>query len=269
MTGNLESHMQDRRLTTVKLKITTRCNRACRDCIFSEGMAGRDMQNAVLERALCVISEVAFDELHINGGEPTLHEAFKCLSDTLRCAFPLATMKLGTNVIRAAHDDMLLRAIARCYDVVLIGCDDSHRNVSHLIKVLPALRRAGIQVVVNSVIEWATPDTLVRIARLCEDYRAVHVLNHVHHVDVGQPEMELTGLCTRYERQHLMVDVDGACYRCFNAMSKVDSEFTVFDEDVMDRLFASRRCHYSFCKLCHEYSPREIGRALARSETGG
>ena len=50
-----------------------------------------------------------------------------------------------------------------------------------------------------------------------------------------------------------MIAENGRCYRCFNAMAGVDSEFSVWDPDFAEKVFAERGNHYLFCVKCHEY----------------
>lgn len=240
-------------LTTAKIKITTKCNRDCDFCIFAARNQGVNMPRATFGTILDRLAEIPYRQLHINGGEPTVHKDFVPLSRDARAATAGRTMVLGTNVITVARNTRILDAVLECYDQILIGCDDEHHNYDHVATAVPLLRRHGKIVVVNSVLEGITPDRLAWLGRLCAEHGAIHVTNHVHHIDVGQPANTLNGLCLRNYDQHLMIAEDGSCYRCFNAMSIVDSEFTVWDNDFADRVFAPRRAHYAFCGKCHEY----------------
>ncbi|MGW4792728.1 radical SAM protein [Nonomuraea sp. NPDC004297] len=246
--------MSTRTLKTAKIKITTKCNRDCGFCIFANGAQGENMPLELFATILDRLESIPFQQLHINGGEPTVHRDFSELSRLARARLPETVMVLGTNAITLARNQRLMATAMACYDRILIGCDDEHGNFDQVEAVVPALRRAGKTVVVNSVLEAIDEARRIRLARLCDRHGAVHVTNHVHHIDVGQPANQLGGLCARYLDQHLMIELDGSCYRCFNAMAKDDSEFSVWDPDFPAKVFAPRRNHYRFCLRCHEYT---------------
>ncbi|MBG0818683.1 radical SAM protein [Planomonospora sp. ID82291] len=241
-------------LKTAKVKITTKCNRSCDFCIFANGAQGENMTPEVFSTILDRLESIPFRQLHINGGEPTVHRGFPALSRLARTRLPDKVMVLGTNAITLARNQRLMNATLHSYDQILIGCDDEHGNYAEVHAVVPVLRAAGKTVVVNSVLEGISEERLAGLADLCTAHGAVHVTNHVHHIDVGQPANDLHGLCARYLDQHLMIELDGSCYRCFNAMAKEDSEFSVWDEDFAAKVFAPRRHHYRFCGKCHEYT---------------
>jgi cyclic pyranopterin phosphate synthase len=241
-------------LKTAKIKITTKCNRSCDFCIFADGAQGENMPLPTFATVLDRLETIPFQQLHINGGEPTVHRDFPALSRLARTRLPDKVMVLGTNALSLARNKRLMAATLACYDQVLIGCDDEHGNYDQVHAAIPILRAAGKTVVVNSVLEGISPSRLDQLAELCAAHGAIHVTNHVHHIDVGQPLNELRGLCARYLDQHLMIELDGSCYRCFNAMAKDDSEFNVWDDDFTAKVFAPRRHHYRFCGKCHEYA---------------
>nr|WP_308801534.1 radical SAM protein [Streptomyces polyasparticus] len=245
--------LQARTLKTAKIKITTKCNRSCDFCIFAEGGQGVNMPLETFRTVLDKLAQLPFQQLHINGGEPTVHRDFAELSRLAHERFPDRVRVLGTNAITLARNTRLLEASLAHYDQVLIGSDDEHENYDEVAAVVPTLRAAGRTVVVNSVLEATDPKHLARLADLCEENGAIHVTNNVHHIDVGQPKNVLGGLCDRYLDQHLMIEVDGDCYRCFNAMAKYDSEFSLWDADFAEKVFAPRAQHYKFCLKCHEY----------------
>ncbi|MGW5400160.1 radical SAM protein [Streptomyces sp. NPDC003952] len=254
-------------LKTAKVKITTKCNRSCDFCIFADGAHGENMSLELFARILDRLGTVPFRQLHINGGEPTVHRDFPALSRLAHTRLPDTVMVLGTNAITLARNHRLFDVTCEVYDQILIGCDDEHGNYDEVAHVVPLLRQAGKTVVINSVLEAISSSHLDQVAALCERTGAIHVTNHVHHIDVGQPDNRLGGLCARYLDQHLMVEIDGSCYRCFNAMAKEDSEFTVWDEDFATKLFAPRTQHYRFCLKCHEYT--DSGRQTMPATAGG
>lgn len=251
-------------LRTAKVKITTKCNRDCDFCIFSARNQGINMPLDTFTKILDRLALIPFQQLHINGGEPTVHKQFIELSDLARQRLPHAVMVLGTNAITLARNRRLMAATLRCYDQILIGSDDEHRNYDALAAAVPILRAAGKTVVVNTVLEATDTERLAWLGRLCADHGAIHVTNHIHHIEAGQPHVELRGLCHRYRDQHLMIEPDGSCYRCFNAMSRIDSEFSVWDDDFADQVFAERTRHYRFCGRCHEYSDSGVPAAPVR-----
>jgi cyclic pyranopterin phosphate synthase len=247
-----------RMLTTAKIKITTKCNRDCDFCIFAARNDGvntsRDTFHAILSR----LADIPYRQLHINGGEPTVHKEFVDFSRAARAAARDRTNVLGTNVITVARNHRIMDAVLECYDQILIGSDDEHQNYDHVATAIPILRAHGKTVVVNSVLEGISTERLAWLRDLCAEHGAIHVTNHVHHIDVGQPDNTLRGLCHRNRDQHLMIQEDGSCCRCFNAMSTIDSEFTVWDNDFAEKLFHDRATHYHCCGKCHEYQDSGI-----------
>jgi cyclic pyranopterin phosphate synthase len=240
-------------LKTAKVKITTKCNRACDFCIFADGKDGTNMSFELFEAVLDRLSSINFLQLHINGGEPTVHRQFTEISVAARQRLAGRSMVLGTNAITIARNRRLMDVVLENYDEVLIGSDDEHQNFAEVAAVLPTLTAAGKTAVVNSVIEGIDPNRLAWLSDLCSTHGAIHVVNHIHHLDRGQPANQMRGLCLRNRDQHLMIQEDGSCYRCFNAMSRVDSEFNIWDPDFATKLFADRLDHYAFCARCHEY----------------
>ncbi|MFD3756744.1 radical SAM protein [Streptomyces sp. NPDC058622] len=254
-------------LKTAKVKITTKCNRSCDFCIFADGAHGENMSLELFARILDRLEAVPFRQLHINGGEPTVHRDFPALSQLAATRLSATALVLGTNAVTLARNQRLLDVTCEVYDQILIGCDDEHGNYDEVAHVVPLLRQAGKTVVINSVLEAISRSHLDQVAALCEQTGAIHVTNHVHHIDVGQPNIQLGGLCARYLDQHLMIEIDGSCYRCFNAMAKEDSEFTVWDDDFATKVFSPRTQHYRFCLKCHEYA--DSGHQMVPATVGG
>jgi cyclic pyranopterin phosphate synthase len=247
------SRPDGRILKTAKVKITTKCNRACEYCIFSARMQGANMSRQTFTAILDRLGTIPFRQLHINGGEPTVHKDFVEFSRRARMVTTGRVMVLGTNAITIARNRRLLDSVLACYDQVLIGCDEEHENYGAVERVVPLLRAQNKTVVVNSILQAVSAERLRWLAELCRKHGAVHVTNDVHHIDVGQPIQPVRGLCHRTRDQHLMIQEDGSCYRCFNAMARIDSEFSVWDPDFAEKVFAERTAHYQFCDKCHEY----------------
>ncbi|MFE5257691.1 radical SAM protein [Streptomyces coelicoflavus] len=218
----VQTQQASRTLKTAKIQITPKCNRHCDFCIFADGGQGVNMPVETFRTVLDRLDQVPFRQLHINGGEPTVHREFVELSALARERFPDRTMMLGTNAVTLVRNTRLLDATLAHYDQILIGCDDEHGNYDEVLAMVPVLRSAGKTVVVNSVLEAVDPTWLAR-----------------HHIDVGQPANELRGLCDRYVDPHLMLEDDGSCYRCFNAMAKYDGKFGVWDDDFAERVFGT------------------------------
>ncbi|WKV74180.1 radical SAM protein [Streptomyces sp. PCS3-D2] len=262
-----QSRLPTRTLKTAKVKITTKCNRSCDFCIFADGAHGVNMPIETFSAVLDQLDRVPFAQLHINGGEPTVHRGFPELSQLAHDRLPHVVMVLGTNAITLARNRRLMDVTLEVYDQVLIGADDEHDNYNEVHQVVPVLRAAGKTVVLNSIRGKVSDERMEGFAALARATGSIHVTNDVHHIDVGQPDNLLGGLCARYLDQHLMVETDGSCYRCFNAMAKEDSEFSVWDSDFADKVFAPRAVHYKFCLKCHEYS--DSGHAVVPALIGG
>lgn len=127
-------------LKTAKIKITTKCNRSCDFCIFADGAQGENMSLDLFSTILARLETIPFQQLHINGGEPTVHRDFPALSDAARTRLPDKVMVLGTNAITLARNQRIMEATLRSYDQILIGCDDEHENYAEVHAVVPRLR---------------------------------------------------------------------------------------------------------------------------------
>lgn len=127
-----------RTLKTAKVKITTKCNRHCDFCIFADGAQGENMSLSLFSTILTRLETIPFQQLHINGGEPTVHRDFPALSDAARTRLPDKVMVLGTNAITLARNQPIMDATLRSYDQILIGCDDEHGNYDEVHAVVPA-----------------------------------------------------------------------------------------------------------------------------------
>ncbi|MFD0505182.1 hypothetical protein ACFQ0G_24430 [Streptomyces chiangmaiensis] len=109
--------------------------------MFADGAQGENMSLELFSTVLARLETIPFQQLHINGGEPTVHRDFPALSDAARTRLPGKVMVLGTNAITLARNKRIMEATLRSYDQVLIGCDDEHENYDEVHAVVPASAR--------------------------------------------------------------------------------------------------------------------------------
>ena len=210
----------------IKVKINGRCMNACRFCTF-HGRPER-LEWPQVSRVLRAAPEGWRGLVLINGGEPTLHPRFVTIAERLGALRPGLRVGLGTNLrlfermaAGVATPDGIRarwRAILACFDLVQIGCDDEHRNLDVVERLMPSLREAGHEVYLNCLVEAASPATQERLRAL--DCATGSQTRFAHVTPRGAErqrasEQGTRGLCAR-RRHQLLVDCDGAIHFCFD-----------------------------------------------------
>ena len=250
--------MQDmKQIDVVKIKITNRCNRACTFCVFHEPPSqSEDLSLFTFAEMVDLLRPVPFRRFHINGGEPLLHRDFTSMTELAEEKLEPEIMVLGTNALLLRSEPVLAAFVRDHYDEICIGCDNEHRNIDAVETVVPYLLDSSrTLVVINSLIEYSDRTLLDRLDRLKAraPERIILVRNHVYHTVSDQKVHKLEGLCQQGGKRYLMIQENGTCYRCFNAMVPDDSEFCIWDEDFYEKLAADRTAHYKFCPWCGRY----------------
>ena len=237
---------------TLKIKITDKCNRKCEFCVFNNN--SRDMTLDELKRVVEIVKDVRFSKLHINGGEPLVHKNFLEITEYTKKRFPDKTFVLGTNAVLLDGNENLLTFVRDNYKEICIGCDDEHKNIDVLERVIPILKqREDIVVVVNSLIEYTSEDTFERINALKNKYGIIAVCNNVYHTKKGAPVNNLRkGLCKK-QNSVIMIQENGDFYRCFNCCIPDDKEGSVYDPNFLSYIEQPRKTHFSVCPWCKCY----------------
>lgn len=240
----------------LKIKINSRCTRKCSFCIFSDN-AKDDMSlqsmKAILSKAKTTFY---FSKIHINGGEPTLHPEFREISEYLRTEFQGKGLILGTNCTTISKIPKLKNIVLSCYDSFFIGCDDEHRNIDDVEKIIPQMVQASKFVLINTLRDYLSPETKNRLSQLCSLLPVVHVLNNVHHLCTGTKK-NVQAPCVRYKNKNLLVVKNMDCFRCFNAINEDEPEFNLLNPNLKKLLFTQPSTPYSFCSYCDEYLPEK------------
>ena len=246
-----------KQIDIVKIKITNRCNRACQFCVFHESPTqSTDLSLPAFAKMVDILRPVPLRRFHINGGEPLLHPDFTTMTELVEERLDPEIMVLGTNAVLLEQECVLAAFVREHYDEVCIGCDSEHRNIGAVEAVVPYLLSASrTLVVINSLVEYSDQLLLDRLDRLkaLAPERIILVRNHVYHTASGQAIHKLQGLCRQEGKRYLMIQENGGCYRCFNAMVPDDGEFCIWDEDFYAKLAAGRTAHYKFCPWCRRY----------------
>ena len=249
--------MNIKQIDVVKIKITNRCDRGCAFCVFHEPPTqSTDLPLLAFTEMVDILRLVPFQRLHINGGEPLLHRDFITMTELAEERLEPAIMVLGTNALTLQQEPVLAAFVRNHYDEICIGCDNEHRNIDAVEAVVPYLLDSSqTLVVINSIMEYSDRPLLDRLDRLKArtPERIILVRNHVYHEVSDQPIHKLQGLCEQEGKRYLMIQENGSCYRCFNAMVPDDSEFCIWDKDFYEKLAADRTVHYKFCPWCGRY----------------
>ncbi|MDD4082827.1 MAG: radical SAM protein [Sphaerochaetaceae bacterium] len=242
-------------IDSFKIKITPKCTRHCSYCIFNDNnskeMAIKEF-NKILEKG----KQFHFNKIFINGGEPTIHSEFITISQTLRKNFPHKEKILGTNCTVLFYSDKLLKEAIKSYDTFLIGCDDEHNNTKEVLKIVPKLRYAKKTVVINTVTSHVSKRLNKLIDKLCKKTGSIHIHNQVHHSQTDKQKNRIKKICKKYLHKTLLVDVNGNCHRCYNAVEKNNPEFNIKDNNFKEKLFCEPKNPYNFCYYCDEYDSK-------------
>ena len=236
----------------IKIKITDRCDRACRYCVFNNQSV--DLGFEQYKKMLHLIQPINFEKLHINGGEPLLNPAFEDMILYTRELFPDKTLVLGSNLVQLKKRKKLIDFIGDNFQEVCVGCDLEHRNIDIVEEVVPLLcKDRNVTVVLNSIIEYMDEDLELRCENLRNRWDVICVRNHVYHIKSGKVINSLSkGLCSN-QNKVLMIQENGDYYRCFNCAIPDDKEGNIFSTDFLDTIYQPRTTHFSFCPWCKCY----------------
>lgn len=240
------------RFEKVKIKITDRCDRNCRFCVFNNQSI--DLSLEQFKKMLHVIKPLDFGKLHINGGEPLLNPTFKEMILYAREVFPDKIFVLGSNLVRLERRKDLIVFIRDYFQEICIGCDLEHRNIDIVEKVVPILcKNKNMTIVLNSIIEYTDEAFKARVEELHKRWNVICVKNHIYHTKSGKPINSLSkGLCAN-QNKVLMIQENGDYYRCFNCAIPDDKEGNIFGSDFSDNICRPRTTHFSFCPWCKGY----------------
>jgi len=213
-------------LRTIKVKINGRCMNACRFCTFHGRKERLEWEH--VERVLRAAPGDWRGQLLINGGEPTLHPRFVSIARRLGALRPRLRVGLGTNLRlfermasgRQVSDRVIERwtALCSCFDLVQIGCDDEHRNLRVVRRLVPRLREQGVEVYLNCLLEAASEQIRSSLRTLDRQTGSITRFGHVTPRGEARPSGPVSsapGLCVK-RRRELLVDCDGALFFCFN-----------------------------------------------------
>lgn len=240
------------RYEKIKIKITDRCNRNCKYCVFNNHSI--DLSFNSFKQMLHSIQNIEFEKFHINGGEPLLNSSFIEMVNYAKQFFPDKIFVLGTNGVGLNTNYELLRYIKENFDEICIGCDDEHRNIDIVEEIVPFLcSNSNITIILNSLIEYTSESTKKRCEKLSELWNVICVQNHVYHTKSGKPINNLRkGLCSN-QNKVLMIQENGDYYRCFNCAIPDDAEGNIFSPDFISQISNPRTTHFSYCPWCKCY----------------
>jgi len=253
---------------TIKVKINGRCMNACRFCTF-HGRPER-LEWAHVARVLHAAPEGWTGQVLVNGGEPTLHPSFVAIAQALHALRPGCRVGVGSNLRlfeRMAEGFVVSpRVLARwkvmlaCFDLVQIGCDDEHRNLDVVVRLVPELRARGVDVYLNCLLEAASEGTLARLRALAERTGCHVRFSHItprgtQRRSESEPASDV--LCAKRCRE-LLVDCDGALHFCFNQeLERPVGNLHALDDEALRRLVRGYVPAQPFgaCGSCERFQP--------------
>jgi organic radical activating enzyme len=159
-----------------------------------------------------------FKRIVINGGEPTIHPQFIDINKFLLKKFPEKRKEIGTNLrlfeTMNVHTKERLESIYSTYQRIQIGCDDEHKNIDIVEKLVPEFVKRGIRVAINSVNGFYSKKTKLRLERLKKKYGVKLMFSPLAHDSEGKSFFKKRGLCIDRRRDFLL-DCDGKAYFCY------------------------------------------------------
>ncbi|HBR80356.1 MAG: hypothetical protein UX09_C0004G0025 [Candidatus Uhrbacteria bacterium GW2011_GWE2_45_35] len=237
----------------LKIKILSRCSRMCSFCIFSND-GKKDMPFDKFINIINKFNEIHFNKIFINGGEPTLYPQIDEIGEYLKNKFPHKELVLGTNCTIINRSEKIFQSVLKHFDTFAIGCDDEHRNITDVLNIVPRLRAANKTVVINTLNNYISKENDDKLKKLSADYGVVHVYNNLHHFCNGKKINKTIRKCSKLKQCDLMVTINGACFKCFNAVDETAPDFMIDDEDFAKKLFKSNKKPYKYCYYCDDYT---------------
>lgn len=246
------------RATVLKLKINGLCVRDCSFCPFHHDPSLLEV--AHLEKLFSLWPEPTYEQLVINGGEPTIHPRFDEICTFLRgLETGGASLEIGTNLVTVADGSprarKLLDTMLQTFGRFRVGCDDEHRNIDILERLAPEILKAGRGIIVNAVVDHCGEDVRKRLRRLWEDHGVKVLRSQLMH-DVRQtPRLREQGAPCLLRLRELVFDCNGDAFFC------CDQEFEKPAFNLKDADAAALRYYlkdfdpapYAFCDHCSRY----------------
>lgn len=252
------------RLKTIKFKINGICMNKCRFCIFHDNPARLDYRD--MDKVMGVFPRDWRGQILINGGEPVLHPDIADISARLASNHTRQRRGIGTNLLyfknRNAARQSLFTHILACFDLFQIGCDDEHKNIDVVERIVPEIIAAGKEVYINCLLEYCSKDTRARLEKLDQQHgsvtRFVHAKDYTAlarmHLDRNLDTLERAPCSRRYKE--VLIDCDGKIFFCFN-QEFADSSGNIHDmtNNALRQVLFEDEIKYPFraCKSCQFY----------------
>lgn len=246
-------------IKTIKIKITNFCMNNCSFCIFHDKTEELKFHDII--KIIKAIPKIWKGQIILNGGEPTLHKDFIAITKYIRNTFPNNRFGLGTNLKLFEFQNQKTRKVFETmisnYDLLQVGCDNEHKNIEIVEKLVPVLRKNGKDVYLNCINEFSDKTIKEKLKALDNNFGSKTafspVLNHNEHYIFE--DIKHKQLCS-IRQNDILIDADGEIYFCFqqsfekslgNVKKKGNKElYSIFFETNIDYL-------YSACNKCPYY----------------
>lgn len=248
-------------LDAIKLKINGVCMNKCKFCQFHNSLDRLSVFD--LKKFFNKIDSRNYNRFRriiINGGEPTLHPDFIKINDLLRSLFRnKKRLEIGTNLrlfeVNNIHTRKILESIYSTYQRIQVGCDDEHKNIDIVEKLIPEFCRRNIKMAINSIDGYYSKETKLRLLKISKAFGIKLFFSPLAHMWQKKPFIGHESLCKK-RREDFLVDCNGNAYFCyqqelekpiFNIHKTSKSDFNYFLFDYIPEK------KYKFCDYCEKF----------------
>ena len=251
------------RASVIKLKINGVCVNKCVFCPFHSDH--RRLEPEDLCYFFDMITKPNYHWIVINGGEPTIHPRFLEICDFLKERFKGKTfLALGTNLIPLVRPfgryPKIYRTILDTYERIEVGCDDEHKNIDILERLVPEIIQSGLRLDVNVMSQYCSARTKRRILTLQDKFNFNISFSGLHHYYKDKPAVNDVSIPCRRRTQSFMLNCNGDGFFCFHQEMEqpLFNLFTATRDKFNYYLNEYNPEPYHFCACCERYRPEKL-----------
>ncbi len=254
----MHKNIKEARASTIKIKINGMCMNNCFFCTFNKNKELLDIFD--LKYFFDLVNSHPIFRIIISGGEPTIHPQFDAICSFLRNNFnSKISLQIGTNLLPIFKDDKYslhrLNSIIDTFDTIKIGCDDEHRNIHILEKMLPVFRSNEKYVTVNSLNECCSQTTIEKLYQLQKEYAFKLSFSSFSHDYRALPMLKKRILPCKIRNRDFLLNCNGDAFFCYQ--QEHEQAFfnlhTVSLKDFNNLFLKYDQKFYKFCSYCDRY----------------